>query len=470
MRSYEIDLWDGLKSVNERYDEGKRVVKELIEILKERISSEDVYSKGLLRITKSTNKEPEKGTVNAVLTATRNQVDACQKQHATISTQLSQNFLTPLEAFKKEQSKTKKQLEGDIAKLNKELERSKTNLAKLSQKYQALSKDFEVATKQNDTAIADPTFPPKELAKLKTKVQTLQKQVEQADVQYQGTIPEHQATQQKYAEEMKKILQQFQQMDEKRGEFLKSTMEKYVYASEALISGHQQALLSLKEKVEAMDEFADLQQFLDEKQTDQKPAEFVQYVPYVAEYVSPNATISSTLTQKAESPKETQISTKLPTETRKQQDDPPKKEVPKPKKPEPKTTSPRTKKAKALYDYVADEDNELSFHENDIITVTKEDSESGWWEGEFKGAKGMFPGNYVQLVDDKEQHTSLPPPARPPPQRKCKVLFDFTAETEDELSIREGEIIIINSEAEGWMLGTNEKGKQGLFPANYVEN
>jgi hypothetical protein len=48
------------------------------------------------------------------------------------------------------------------------------------------------------------------------------------------------------------------------------------------------------------------------------------------------------------------------------------------------------------------------------------------------------------------------------------VTYDFTAENPDELTIREGEIIIIDQENEGWFSGTNTRGQSGLFPANYV--
>jgi len=42
--------------------------------------------------------------------------------------------------------------------------------------------------------------------------------------------------------------------------------------------------------------------------------------------------------------------------------------------------------------------------------------------------------------------------------------YDFTAENPDELTIREGEIIIIDLENEGWFSGTNTRGQSGLFP------
>ena len=49
----------------------------------------------------------------------------------------------------------------------------------------------------------------------------------------------------------------------------------------------------------------------------------------------------------------------------------------------------------AIYDYVKDKDDELSFPEGAVIFVTKK-NDDGWWEGVMDGVTGLFPGNYVE--------------------------------------------------------------------------
>lgn len=70
------------------------------------------------------------GTWNGI----RQQVDAAQKQHAALATQLTQTILTQLQAFKQEQSKAKLHLENEISRLTKELEKSRSNLSKVGNK------------------------------------------------------------------------------------------------------------------------------------------------------------------------------------------------------------------------------------------------------------------------------------------------------------------------------------------------
>jgi len=52
----------------------------------------------------------------------------------------------------------------------------------------------------------------------------------------------------------------------------------------------------------------------------------------------------------------------------------------------------------ALYEYVAQNEGELSFYAGDIITVLDTSSEDGWWQGIAPdGSQGYFPSNFVQM-------------------------------------------------------------------------
>ncbi|KAL8592788.1 hypothetical protein ACOMHN_045942 [Nucella lapillus] len=151
------------------------------------------------------------------------------------------------------------------------------------------------------------------------------------------------------------------------------------------------------------------------------------------------------------------------------------------------------------YDYDAEQDDELTLHVGDVIknVVT---ADGGWWEGELKGKKGMFPDNFVKLrakevtkKEEKREATqrksvkelankfkdgvpmpggqgSVPPKKKDPPKvKKCKVMFDYKPENEDELELAVGQTIdFIREVEEGWWEG-GLNGKTGVFPSNFVE-
>ena len=61
-------------------------------------------------------------------------------------------------------------------------------------------------------------------------------------------------------------------------------------------------------------------------------------------------------------------------------------------------------RCKALFDCIADNEDELSFHEGEIIIVLKEE-EDDWWEGEIENEpkrRGLFPSTFVEVLNNNK--------------------------------------------------------------------
>uniref|UniRef100_A0A803TQT1 SH3 domain containing kinase binding protein 1 n=1 Tax=Anolis carolinensis TaxID=28377 RepID=A0A803TQT1_ANOCA len=147
------------------------------------------------------------------------------------------------------------------------------------------------------------------------------------------------------------------------------------------------------------------------------------------------------------------------------------------------------------FDYKAQHDDELTISVGDIIThIRKEDG--GWWEGQLKGRRGLFPDNFVREIkkDVKKEpfasratEKSIHEVSNGSPlllsetiirtskkgdrnrRRRCQVAFSYMPQNEDELELKVGDIIeVVGEVEEGWWEGVLH-GKTGMFPSNFIK-
>ncbi|KAH0377837.1 hypothetical protein KCU92_g9013, partial [Aureobasidium melanogenum] len=145
------------------------------------------------------------------------------------------------------------------------------------------------------------------------------------------------------------------------------------------------------------------------------------------------------------------------------------------------------KRALVQYDYEKAEDNEIELREGEYVENIEMVDED-WWMGQnSQGESGLFPSNYVELVEDDGAAAggAAPPPPAPVHDepaathapaapaaaggQTATAQYDYEAAEDNELSFPDGaKITDVEFPDDDWWFG-HYNGQSGLFPANYVE-
>ncbi|CEG82222.1 hypothetical protein RMATCC62417_16329 [Rhizopus microsporus] len=106
--------------------------------------------------------------------------------------------------------------------------------------------------------------------------------------------------------------------------------------------------------------------------------------------------------------------------------------------------------SKALYDYDARTEDEISIRENDILYVIEKEDDD-WWKAELKQTSGEEAGPVT-------------------PIGRIRAEYDYEAQQEEELSFQEGdEMDLLEQDDPDWYLVKHTNGQVGLAPSNYVQ-
>ncbi|CAM5140541.1 unnamed protein product [Natator depressus] len=134
----------------------------------------------------------------------------------------------------------------------------------------------------------------------------------------------------------------------------------------------------------------------------------------------------------------------------------------------------------ARFEYIGDQKDELSFSEGEIILL-KEYINEEWASGELKGTSGIFPLNFVEIIEDlpglgvgapltnkRESSACLSQTDRRSGEW-CEALHDFTAETNEDLSFKKGDSIQILEHVDSEWCRGRLNNSEGIFPAVFVQ-
>ncbi|XP_073670515.1 SH3 domain-containing protein 19 isoform X3 [Paramisgurnus dabryanus] len=143
----------------------------------------------------------------------------------------------------------------------------------------------------------------------------------------------------------------------------------------------------------------------------------------------------------------------------------------------------------ARFDFEGEHSDELSFSEGDVIQLL-DYAEDEWASGRVNGKVGIFPLNFVEVIVDlppapvqksASNKIALPGMAgltntqksykanEPEGVEWAVALYDFTAETEDDLPFQQGDRILVTAHIDDEWWSGKLNGREGVFPKAFVE-
>ena len=116
---------------------------------------------------------------------------------------------------------------------------------------------------------------------------------------------------------------------------------------------------------------------------------------------------------------------------------------------------------RALYDYSPQSDEELEIKDGDLLLILEKSTEDDWWKCKKKAQsddddepEGLIPNNYVEEAR---------------PTHSAKALYDYTKQTDEELSFEEHAALQVYDESDpDWTL-VGRNGEYGFVPALYIK-
>ncbi|KAN0025287.1 hypothetical protein ACTFIU_003547 [Dictyostelium citrinum] len=510
-RQFSEDLWDKFESVVKKVDNGKIFTQQLSKFLSKQQQIESAYAKSLVKLCKDKSFAPEveMGTLRDSFQCYREQLELIGALHEEFSNRLEKLVTLGIDGYLEESRKQRKALIANGEKCTKDLKTAESNESKAKQNYEKLKRKQEEA---NEDLSKQP--PGAKEQKARKTLESATKAADKADNEYRESVKCLQQNQQKfYHEEMPRILDDLQRFEVERIDKSKDWLMEVITQNELVppaVIIHNE---NIKKGIDAIDRERDLQNYILVTMSGaQKPPE-AQYEPYQSGggFAIVNSSSNSNLNISRKSgelsgsggsiPNGASISSPQQQYQNIDHQTPPQPNIiqqhqqsnnnvmttppPQPiqlnttgSAPQPPISLSKNDNSinnnssggsgeivRALYDYNATEENEISFKANALIKVVLRD-ESGWWQGMVIGESdriGVFPSNFISdSSDSSKKRVDVA-------GRKCKVLYDYRTDCEGELNIKEGEILTIEYEDEGWFFGSNESNVSARFPSNYVQ-
>jgi len=423
------------KRTTKRIEDGEKLCRDFILLVQERANIEKEYAKQLKtwssKWSKVIEQGPEYGTTEAAWKAVLVESDRRCELHLGVKDNLNNEVVNAVKNWQKDnyhrgimQLKEKKEMEDQFKKAQKPWVKMLNTVSKSKQDYHLACKTEKTAINQERNASSDSSQTPDQLRKLQEKVAKGKEQVQKTKEQYELNLEDINSYNAKYMEDMTDVFERCQRKEAQRLQCFKDTL---FSVHKCLNIAKDPALPQIYDEFYHMVNNADHEKDL-RWWSNTHGVNMAMHWPLFEDYAEEFRDIATKSKQSNTKALDGNITLINPV-----CDDLPKPEV-RNSGPKVVTSTPNNHNSlaidsngvnqnnpfddeewdesgdvlvdngepgvpvRALYDYQAGEQDELTFKIGDTFEKLEDKDEQGWCKGRKDGRVGLYPDNYVELL------------------------------------------------------------------------